>query len=132
MFGNYQHSDLRIEISASANDISESLTTISKLEQWLWPQQLKVLGNAPVSTAQPLNEGQTFSSSLGLVQLTHQVETASPTAIRFLLSGSIDGFHEWQWGDGWVQSRLEGVSLLPLNLAQSLSLMRLKQHLKSS
>jgi len=130
MFGNYQHSDLRIEIAASASDIGESLTSLSKLEQWLWPQQL-VMEHTSDSAKQRLSEGQTFSSSLGLVQLTHQVETASPVGIRFLLSGSIDGFHEWQWGDGWVQSRLEGISLLPLNLAQSLSLVRLKQHLKS-
>jgi len=37
-----------------------------------------------------------------------------------LLSQGIDGFHEWYWGEGWVQSRLEGVSILPLNLGRSI------------
>jgi hypothetical protein len=46
------------------------------------------------------------------------------------LSQSIDGYHEWYWGDGWVQSRLEGISLLPLNLGQTLSLLRLREFLK--
>lgn len=41
----------------------------------------------------------------------------------------------WQFRNFWVrgnakQSRLEGVSLLPLNLGQTLSLLRLKQYLK--
>jgi len=43
-----------------------------------------------------------------------------------LLSQGIDGFHEWYWGEGWVQSRLEGVSILP-NLGQTLNLLRLRQ-----
>ncbi|MEG5215625.1 hypothetical protein QUB48_07680 [Microcoleus sp. ARI1-A5] len=38
-------------------------------------------------------------------------------------------FHQWYWGDGWVQSRLEGVSLLPLNLGQTASLLRLREFL---
>ena len=124
MFGTYQQSTLRIELDASAEKISDSLTT-QELKRWLWPQQLEI-------SAHRLSEGDRFSSSLGLgmqlAKVNHQVEIISPTGIRFLLSGSIDGFHEWQWGDGWVQSRLEGVSLLPLNLGQTLSLLRLKQH----
>jgi hypothetical protein len=46
--------------------------------------------------------------------------------LRMLLSQGIDGYHEWYWGEGWVQSRLEGVSLLPLSLGQTLSLWRLR------
>jgi hypothetical protein len=46
-----------------------------------------------------------------------------------LLSRGIDGFHEWYWGEGWVQSRLEGISVIPLNLGQTINLMRLKEFL---
>lgn len=46
-----------------------------------------------------------------------------------VLSGGIDGFHEWYWGDRWVQSQLEGISALPINLGQSLVMLRLRQFL---
>ncbi|MGB5971491.1 MAG: hypothetical protein WBG70_24515, partial [Spirulinaceae cyanobacterium] len=58
-----------------------------------------------------------------------QVEIASPNCLRLLLSKGIDGYHEWYWGEGWVQSRLEGISYLPLNLGQTLSLVKLRQFL---
>ncbi len=132
MFGTYQHSELRIEVAASAVDISSSITQLEQLKRWLWPQQIKGADVAAGTLSTGLSAGQIFKSGLGPVSTTHQVELISPTGIRFLLSGSVDGFHEWQWGDGWVQSRLEGVSLLPLNLGQTLSLVRLKQHLASS
>ena len=45
--------------------------------------------------------------------------------LRLLLSLGIDGFPQWYWGDGWVQSRLEGVSLLALHLGQTANLLRL-------
>lgn len=32
-------------------------------------------------------------------------------------------------GEGWVQSRLEGISILPLNLGQTLNLIRLRDFL---
>jgi hypothetical protein len=51
---------------------------------------------------------------------------AEQNCLRLLLSLGIDGFHEWYWGDGWVQSLLEGVSLLALNLEQTASLLRLR------
>ncbi|MGB3572940.1 MAG: hypothetical protein WA783_11175 [Phormidesmis sp.] len=104
------------------------MTQLEPLQRWLWPQKITSDG---VITG-PLAVGQVLESNLGPVGTTHQVELVSPAGIRFLLSGSIDGFHEWQWGDGWMQSRLEGVSLLPLNLGQTLSLLRLKQHLAKS
>ncbi len=141
MFGTYQHSDLRIEIEASADKIGRSLTEPEQLKKWLQPQQIKLTGHdgteggvavswsASGATAR-LAVGQEFESVLGLVKVHHQVEKLSAFGVRFLLSGSIDGFHEWQWGDGWVQSRLEGVSLLPLNLGQTLSLARLRYYLK--
>lgn len=127
MFGSYQSSELRIEVAATKAEIEASLIQPKRLKQWLWPQQLG-LANA---TDIPLSIGQTFESNLGPVKTNHKVETLQSSGIRFLLSGSIDGFHEWQWGEGWVQSRLEGVSLLPLNLGQTLSLLRLKQYLQS-
>ena len=128
MFGTYQHSNLRIELAASAMQIRQSLVRPAELRKWLWPQQLKLFNAA----GSELVLGQTFESSLGPVTTTHRIEALTPGGVRFLLSGSIDGFHEWQWGEGWVQSRLEGVSLLPLNLGQTASLFRLKQHLQTS
>ena len=127
MFGTYQHSNLRIEVSASADEIKRGLTEISALKQWLWPQKIKVSG--PQASRERLSEGQLFESQLLISQITHQVELLSPQGIRLLLSGGIDGFHEWQWGDGWGQSRLDGISLLPLNLGQTASLSRLKYYL---
>jgi hypothetical protein len=141
MFGTYQHSNLRIEIEASADKIGRSLTELERLQQWLRPQQIRLsqqegsAGSESMSwsasgpTAR-LAVGQALDSTLGFVRVHHQVEKLSAFGVRFLLSGSIDGFHEWQWGDGWVQSRLEGVSLLPLNLGQTLSLARLKHYLQ--
>ena len=126
MFGTYQHSELRIELDAKKAQIESSLTRQAELKSWLWPQQIG-FGAADGET---LVLGQVFESSLGPVKTSHTVEQLSTTGVRFLLSGSIDGYHEWQWGEGWVQSRLEGVSLLPLNLAQTASLFRLKRHLQ--
>ncbi|MGD1897755.1 MAG: hypothetical protein ACFB16_12480 [Phormidesmis sp.] len=128
MFGTYQHSNLRIEISASAAQIEASLTQANRLKKWLWPQRLEISD----MTGNRLVIGQVFESQLGPVTTAHKVELLSSEGVRFLLSGSIDGFHEWQWGDGWVQSRLEGVSLLPLNLGQTASLLRLKQYLQTA
>ena len=138
MFGTYQHSNLRIEIDASADKISRSLTEPEKLKTWLRPQQIQLSDSDPAgmswsasgATAARLLVGQKFESTLGLLKIGHQVEKLSASGVRFLLSGGIDGFHEWQWGDGWVQSRLEGVSLLPLNLGQTLSLARLRYYLQ--
>ncbi len=76
-----------------------------------------------------LHQGLTFTSWTGPVTIRHQVEVATPTCLRLLLSQGIDGFHEWYWGEGWVQSRLEGISMLPLNLGQTLNLLRLRQFL---
>jgi hypothetical protein len=143
MFGTYQHSDLRIEIEASADKIGQSLTEPERLKKWLRPQQIQlstgdgVAGSESVSWSASgaiarLAVGQEFDSILGFIKVHHQVEKLSAFGVRFLLSGSIDGFHEWQWGDGWVQSRLEGVSLLPLNLGQTLSLARLRYYLQQN
>lgn len=134
MFGNYQSSNIRIEIAASAEQLSSALSEPDRLRKWLWPQQIALFetekgwskDSSPLGS---LSEGQVFESTLGPLKVKHQVEMKSSGGIRFLLSGGIDGFHEWQWGDGWVQSRLEGISLMPLNLGQTLSLARLRAYL---
>ncbi|MDY6940246.1 MAG: hypothetical protein SWY16_21645 [Cyanobacteriota bacterium] len=125
MLGTFQQSHLRIEVEASASAIQHSLLYPDSLQQWLWPQQ--VSGGLP----EQLSSGLKFTSTLGPVSIGHQVDSVGDNCLRLLLSQGIDGFHEWYWGDGWVQSRLEGVSLLPLNLGQTLSLMRLRQFLRT-
>lgn len=123
MLGHFQKSHLRIEIEASEATIRDSLLSPSQLQQWLWPQSLSS------GLPERLHQGLTFTTSVGPITVQHQVDVAEPNCLRLLLSQGIDGFHEWYWGEGWVQSRLEGVSLLPLNLAQTLSLLNLRRFL---
>lgn len=125
MFGTFQQSKLRLEVSASTSTIRESLLDTSKLSQWLFPQRL--------STGLPekLQTGTVFTSWLGCIPVQHQVIRASDNCLRLLLSQGIDGYHEWYWGEGWVQSSLAGISLLPLNLGQVATLYRLRQFLSS-
>ncbi len=101
----------------------EALLRPAQWQQWMWPQRL--------STGLPdsLKAGLTFTSWLGPVAIQHQVEVVESTFLRLILSQGIDGFHEWYWGEGWLQSRLEGISLLPLNFGQTLNLLRLRQFL---
>lgn len=124
MLGTFQQSTLRIEVNASAKTIRESLLESDRLKQWMWPQNFTSLSGR-------LNPEDNFISSLGFVEIEHQVETVEDNCLRLLLSKGIDGFHEWHWGDGWLQSRLEGISVLPLNLGQTFSLLRLRQYLSS-
>ena len=123
MFGNFQQSQIRIEVAADGQTIGDCLLKTAKLRQWLWPQSLS--NNLPDTLTPSL----TFTSKLGIVEVEHLVETAEDNCLRLLLSKGIDGYHEWYWGDGWIQSSLEGISLLPLNLGQTLSLLRLRQYL---
>ncbi len=125
MFGTFQQSNLRIEIEASEMRIRKSLLDPSQLQQWLWPQQF--FSELP----EQLQSGITFKSSLGPLTIDHYVDVAEPNCLRLLLSQGIDGFHEWYWGEGWVQSRLEGISLLPLNLGQTMTLLSLQNYLKA-
>ena len=125
MLGNFQQSHLRIEVNSPAAAIGDSLLRPSKLSQWLWPQRLSA------GLPEHLSEGITYTSWVGPVAIQHQVEVAQPHCLRLLLSQGIDGYHEWYWGEHWVQSRLEGVSLLPLSLGQTLSLLRLREFLTS-
>lgn len=125
MLGNFQQSNLRIEVNASEQMIKDSLLQSDRLKQWMWPQNFASLSGK-------LNPGDTFVSSLALVEINHKVDLVEDHSLRLLLSKGVDGFHEWHWGDGWLQSRLEGVSILPLNLGQTLSLFRLRQYLNAN
>ena len=124
MLGSFQQSHLRIEVNATEKKIADSLLESDRLKQWMWPQNFTSLSGK-------LKSGDTFVSSLGLVQVEHKVEIVDDNCLRLLLSKGIDGFHEWRWGEGWLQSRLEGISVLPLNFGQTLSLFRLRQYLNS-
>lgn len=123
MFGTFQQSTLRIEVDAPTEIIRDSLLQPRQFKQWLWPQTFSV------GLPDLLEEGSTFIGYLGPVKVQHRVTHLSSQSLRLLLWEGIDGFHEWYWGDEWVQSRIEGVSLLPINLGQSLNLFRLKQFL---
>ncbi|MBW4523110.1 MAG: hypothetical protein KME16_26015 [Scytolyngbya sp. HA4215-MV1] len=123
MLGTFQQSHLRIEVSAPASTLRHSLTKPSEFQKWLFPQRFSY------GLPENLQVGDTFTSWMGPIAIQHTVEQIHPYSLRFLLSGGVDGFHEWCWGEGWVQSRLEGISLLPLNLGQTFSLLRLRQFL---
>lgn len=126
MLGTFQQSCLRIEVQAAASLLQDSILRPSQFRQWLWPQQF-----AP-EIPDPLENGFSFTSWIGPIAIQHTVDQVGPTHVRFLLSGGIDGFHDWYWGDGWVQSCLEGVTVLPLGLGHTFSLGRLRQFLASS
>jgi hypothetical protein len=123
MLGTFQHSSLRIEVNAKETDIRDSLLRPSQLQKWLWLQQFNP------GLPERFQPGLTFTSSLGPVKIEHYVDVSQPNCLRLLLSHGIDGFHEWYWGEGWVQSRLEGISILPLNLGQTISLIQLREFL---
>jgi len=125
MLGTFQQSHLRIEVEAPHTVIRDSLLHSEHLRRWLWPQQISA------GLPEQLHQGLTFTTWAGPVAIQHQVQVAQSNCLRLLLSQGIDGYHEWYWGEGWVQSRLEGVSMLPLNLAQTLSLLRLRQFITS-
>jgi hypothetical protein len=126
MLGTFQQSNLRIELDASQQKIADSLLRPAQFQKWLFPQTFSK------GLPDRLLTGTAFTSWLGPVAVQHRVESANGTELRLLMHQGIDGCHEWHWGDGWVQSSLEGVSLLPLNLGQTLSLLRLKQFLATA
>lgn len=120
MLGNFQKSQLRIEIKATEKVLRESLLNSNQLSQWFWLRKLET------GLPEKLELGITFSSWILGIEIINQVETINDNCLRLLLSKGIDGYQEWYWGNGWVQSRLEGISLLPLNLGQTLSLLSLR------
>jgi hypothetical protein len=126
MLGNFQQSQIRIELEASKSDLRDSLLKTSQMRQWLWVQRFSP------GLPDKLEAGLIFTTWLGFVPIEHQVEIAKDNCLRLLLSQGIDGYHEWYWGEGWVQSRLEGISLLPLNLGQTFSLLNLRQFVRAT
>jgi hypothetical protein len=123
MFGTFQQSQLRIELSATAPQLTQALTDTTHLRRWLLPQI--IVGELP----RELSLGLIFTSWTGFLPVEHRVDALDANSLRLLLSRGIDGIHEWQWGEGWVQSCLEGVSLLPLQAGNTASLLRLKTYL---
>jgi hypothetical protein len=95
------------------------------MTKWLFPQQMKF------TSQDLLTVGTKLETSFGPVVVKAQVDRVNSQGLRLILSQGVDGYHEWYWGEGWVQSRLEGVSLLPLNLYQTATLLRLRQSLRS-
>jgi hypothetical protein len=126
MFGIFQQSQIRIEIAASATAIHDSLLDPAQLEKWLLGQRFHL------GMPEKLVSGAEFTTWSGLIPVDHRVDIVSANCLRLILSQGINGFHEWYWGEGWVQSRLEGVSVLPLNLGQTLSLWSLRKFLANS
>lgn len=125
MFGTFQQSSLRIEVEATEETLAKNLTQIKELQNWLWFERFSI------GISDTIVPGTKLTGRIGLITIQHEVELAEPNRIRFLLSQGIDGFHEWAWGNGWVQSRIEGISLLPISLGQTATLLSLKQYLKS-
>ncbi|NJL36443.1 MAG: hypothetical protein HC833_12365 [Leptolyngbyaceae cyanobacterium RM1_406_9] len=125
MLGIFQQSNLRIEVKASETEIRHSLLRPAEFQQWLAPQTFSA------GLPDQLVSGAIYTSWLGPVAIRHQVELSEPNGLRLLLSQGIDGYHEWYWGEGWIQSCLAGVSILPLGLGQTVSLLRLQRFLSS-
>ena len=123
MLGTFQQSHLRIEVEASQAQIQASLVQPGQFRQWLWPQRFEE------GLPSELQAGLVFRSYLGPVEIQHTVKQVTDHNLYMLLAGGIDGFHEWYWGEKWVQSKLEGISAVPLNLGQSLVIFRLRQFL---
>jgi hypothetical protein len=124
MLGNFQRSELRIEVPATASTIRDRLLSPPALKKWLFPQQMSF------PSQDLLSVGTKYRSTFGPVVVEYIVDRVDTQCLRLLLSNSIDGYHEWYWGEGWVQSRIEGISLIPLNLHQTTTLLRLRQALK--
>ena len=125
MLGNFQRSELRIEVPATPSTIRDRLLSPSAIKKWLFPQQVRF------SSSDLLTVGTKFETSFGSLVVGSQVDRVDSQCLRLLLSQGVDGYHEWYWGEGWVQSRLEGISLLPLNLYQTATLLRLRQSFRS-
>ncbi|MBF2097157.1 MAG: hypothetical protein IGQ88_02115 [Gloeomargaritaceae cyanobacterium C42_A2020_066] len=120
MIGRLQQSHLRIEVPATQAQLQDCLVRPAGLRPWFW---LPI----PAHLSDPFDLGQTLTSWLGPIPIQAQVDQVGPGHIRFLFSGAVDGFQALTCGEGWIQSQLEGVSLLPLGVAQTLSLLRLRQ-----
>jgi hypothetical protein len=127
MLGSFQQCELRIELDASAAAIADLLQCPNQWHRWLPP----LPDDTPRDRLpERLTAGTHYRRAIGPLAIAHHVQRAETNSLSLLLSGGIDGHHDWRWGDGWVQSRLEGISPLPLRLAHSLSLQALRQALQ--
>uniref|UniRef100_A0A832H267 SRPBCC domain-containing protein n=1 Tax=Oscillatoriales cyanobacterium SpSt-402 TaxID=2282168 RepID=A0A832H267_9CYAN len=126
MFGVFQQSNIRIEIPASEQVLRATLLQPDRLRKWLFP--LSLSNGLP----EELHPGLVFTSQVGPIAIVHKVEYVEANALRLLLCQGIDGYHEWRWGEGWVQSQIEGISLLPIGLGQTVNLSKLRQFLIAS
>jgi hypothetical protein len=123
MFGTFQQSQMRVEIEATAAQLSRVLLQTASLRRWLLPQVIHE------ALPEELSTGLTFTSWTGFVPVAHNVAAVDADGMRLLLSRGIDGVHEWHWGEGWVQSCLMGVSYMPLQAGNAAALLRLKTYL---
>ena len=73
MLGNFQQSQLRIEVEASVTAIQDSLLRTMQLQQWLWPQSLGA------GMPEQLHQGLAFTSWTGPIAIHHQVEVKELT-----------------------------------------------------
>lgn len=113
MFGEFQQSTVRIQVAADAPTLRRCLTEFVLIRKWAWAQSF------PGSLPEQMHEGLEFDSYFGPVRLGHRVAELSDTTLELVLWGGVDGRSRWYWGDGWVQSTVEGVSLIPLGLGQT-------------
>ncbi|MEO1131148.1 MAG: hypothetical protein AAFX40_00415 [Cyanobacteria bacterium J06639_1] len=120
MLGTLQSSTVRVEIDATAAQLRHCLTDPATMARWLWPLELAE------PQAPELQVGSQFTTRIGPLQFGHEVKALADGQLTLILWGGLDGWNEWLWGDGWVQLRAEGVSLLPLRLGQSVMLQRLR------
>jgi hypothetical protein len=120
MLGNFQQSQIRIEVAANSATIRQQLLSPAHLRKWLSATKLTLEGD------DLLQVDRTFAIEVWPVRVTHKVSKVTDDSLRLCLSEAIDGYQEWYWGDGWVQSRLAGVSLLPLSAIQTTNLTRLR------
>jgi len=123
MLGQFQQTNLRIEIEAPEAAIRKSLLEVANLKQWVLPPTFSQ------GMPEELTVGTEFTRWIGPIAVRHYVDFVDGNTLELLLSQGIDGFHRWQWGEGWIQSCLEGVSPLPLSLGHTISLLNLKRYL---
>lgn len=124
MLGAFQSCRLRLEVNGSRLAIRDSLTCPDQIQRWLFPQQLEP------GLPRTLTAGLTYKTQWMGLTIVHEVIAVNEEGLKLLLSGSVEGFHYWHWGEGWIQSHLEGVSLIPLKLAHTLALFQLRSFLE--
>ncbi len=122
MLGTFQSHALRLRVPAQKDQIKAAITHMGEVRQWASPQRFP-------SGIEQLEEGTVFSSFAGPIEISHRVVHLSDDTMEFVLWGAIDGTSLWRWDDGWFQQQAQGVTLVPLALAQTLFLHKLKNFL---